>query len=248
MVPPVPQYMHWSDRPITWSRVDHPAVMPNPGSYALVLDCTFSSKRLTCRFSRVLVNGGNSINILYLDTLRKLRLKETDVLPNSTVFHGIVLGQSCSPIGKIQLDVLFGDKAHFRRESILFEVVDLRSPYHVLLGRPAPAKFMDILHYAFLKIKMPGPKGFITIAGDYKKSLECAQDSSRLADAMVIAEEKRQTDRLVAQATEQPAIHSPPFQSAGEGSFKSAKETKQVPLDPANPKQCVTIGAGLSPK
>ena len=97
-------------------------------------------------------------------------------------------------------------------------------------------------------MKMSGPKGIITVVGDYKKSLECAQDSSRLADALVIAEEKRQIDRLVAQATEQPAIPSPPSQSAGEGSFKPAKETKQVPLDPANPKQCVTIGAGLSPK
>ena len=75
--------------------------MPNPGSYALVLDPTFTSKRLTCRFSRVLVDGGSSINILYLDTLLKLGLKETDVLPTSTVFHGIVPGQSCSPIGKI---------------------------------------------------------------------------------------------------------------------------------------------------
>ncbi|KAI5005983.1 hypothetical protein ZWY2020_033226 [Hordeum vulgare] len=240
--------MHWSDKPITWSRVDHPAVMPNPGSYALVLDPTFASKRLTCRFSRVLVDGGSSINILYLDTLLKLGLKETDVLPTSTVFHGIVPRQSCSPIGKIQLDILFGDKAHFRRESIWFEVVDLSSPYHALLGRPALAKFMTIPHYAYLKMKMPGPKGIITVVGDYKKSLECAQDSSRLADALVIAEEKRQIDRLVAQATEQPAIPSPPSQSAGEGSFKPAKETKQVPLDPANPKQCVTIGAGLSPK
>ncbi|KAI4972807.1 hypothetical protein ZWY2020_003732 [Hordeum vulgare] len=100
-VPPVPQYMHWSERPITWSRVDHPAVMPNPGSYALVLDPTFASKRLTCRFSRVLVDGGSSIIILYLDTLRKLGLKETDVLLTSTIFHGIVPGQSCSLIGKI---------------------------------------------------------------------------------------------------------------------------------------------------
>ncbi|KAI5000297.1 hypothetical protein ZWY2020_004886 [Hordeum vulgare] len=75
-----------------------------------------------------------------------------------------------------------------------------------------------------------------------------ADASSRLADAMVIAEEKRQIDRLVAQATKRPAIPTPPSQSAGEGSFKPAKETKQVPLDPANPKQCVTIGAGLSPK
>ncbi|KAI4992090.1 hypothetical protein ZWY2020_041953 [Hordeum vulgare] len=81
-----------------------------------------SPKRLTCRFSRVLVDGGNSINILYLDTLRQLGLKETDVLPTSIVFHGIVPGQSCSPIDKIQLDVLFGDKAHFHRESIWFEV------------------------------------------------------------------------------------------------------------------------------
>ncbi|KAI4983752.1 hypothetical protein ZWY2020_025618 [Hordeum vulgare] len=184
--------------------------MPNPGSYALVLDPTFASKRLTCRFSRVLVDGGNSINILYLDTLLKLGLKDTDVLPTNTVFHGIVPGQSCSPIGKIQLDVLFGDKAHFRRESIWFEVVDLSSPYHALLSRPALDKFMAIPHYAYLKMKMSGPKGIITIAGDYKKSLECTQDSSRLADALVIAEEKRQIDRLVAQATEQPAIPSPP--------------------------------------
>ncbi|KAI5016518.1 hypothetical protein ZWY2020_006369 [Hordeum vulgare] len=107
---------------------------------------------------------------------------------------------------------------------------------------------MDIPHYAYLKMKMTGPKGIITVVGDYKKSLECAQDSSHLADALVIAEEKRQIDRLVDQATEKPAIPSPPSQSAGEDSFKPAKETKQVPLNPTNPKQCVTIGAGLSPK
>ncbi|KAI4976048.1 hypothetical protein ZWY2020_049655 [Hordeum vulgare] len=165
--------------------------MPNPGSYALVLDPTFASKRFTCRFSWLLVDVGSSINFLYLDTLRKLRLKETDVLSTNTVFHGIVPGQSCSPIGKIQLDVLFGDKAHFRRESIWFEGVDLSSPYHVLLGRHALAKFMPIPNYAYLKMKMSGPKGIMTIAGDYKKSLKCAQDSSRVAHAMVITEEKR---------------------------------------------------------
>ncbi|KAI4978226.1 hypothetical protein ZWY2020_014780 [Hordeum vulgare] len=159
-----------------------------------------------------MVDGGSNINILYIDTLLKLGLKEKDLQPTSTVFHGIVPGQSCSPIGKIQVDVLFSDKAHFRRESIWFEVVDPSSPYHALLGRPALAKFMAIPHYAYLKMKMPGSKGIITIAGDYKKSLGCAQDSSPLADAMVIAEGKRQIDRLVAQATEKPAIPTPPSQ------------------------------------
>jgi hypothetical protein len=76
-------------------------------------------------------------------------------------------------------DVLFGDKTHFRREPIWFKVVDLDSPYHALLGRPALAKFMAIPHYAYLKMKMSGPKGIITIAGDYKKLLTCAAASSQ---------------------------------------------------------------------
>lgn len=53
--------------------------------------------------------------------------------------------------------------ARFRREPIWFEVVDL---YHTLLGKPALAKFMAIIHYAYLKMNMSGPKGIITIAGE----------------------------------------------------------------------------------
>lgn len=75
--------------------------MPNPGTYTLVLDPTFASKRLTCQFSRVLVDGGSIINIIYRETLLKLGLKEEDLQPTSTVFHGIMPGQSCLPIGKI---------------------------------------------------------------------------------------------------------------------------------------------------
>ena len=68
--------MHWSERPVSWSREDHPAVMPSPGAYALVLDATLSTDRRACRFSRVLVDGGSSINIMYRDTMEKLGIKE----------------------------------------------------------------------------------------------------------------------------------------------------------------------------
>ncbi len=50
-------------------------------------------------------------------------------------------------------------------------MVDLESCYHALLGRPALAKFMGSCHISYLKMKLPGPQGVITIAGDYKKSL-----------------------------------------------------------------------------
>jgi hypothetical protein len=93
---------------------------------------------------------------------------------------------------RVQLEVFFEEKGNSRREPIWFEVVDISSPYHALLGRPALAKFMAVLHYAYLKMKLPGPKGVITVSGCFKKSLECAKASSQLAEAFVIAEEKRQ--------------------------------------------------------
>ena len=66
--------------------------------------------------------------------MEKLNLKAKQLMPSRTVFHGIVPGLSYSLISKIKMDVLFGDKDHFRQEAIWFEVVDLESPYHALLG------------------------------------------------------------------------------------------------------------------
>ena len=85
-------------------------------------------------------------------------------------------------------------------------MVDLESPYHALLGRPALAKFMAVPHYAYLKMKMPSSKGILTIAGDYRKSSACVAESSRLAESLVIAAEKWLLDRVVAMAGKQPEM------------------------------------------
>ena len=212
------------------------------------MDATLATDRRAARFSRVLIDGGSSINILYRDTLEKLNVKTKQLMPTRTVFHGIVPGLSCAPIGKIKIDVLFGDKEHFRREAIWFEVVDLESPYHALLGRPALAKFMAVPHYAYLKMKIPSTKGVITVAGDYKKSSECAAASSRLAESLVIAEEKKMLDRVVAIADKQSAVSPDPKEHDAQGSFQPAKETKKIPLDPEHPERFAVIGAILNSK
>lgn len=66
--------------------------------------------------------------------MEKLNIKAKQLQPSQCVFHGNVPGISCSPIGKIKIDVLFGDKDHFRHEASWFEVVELESLYHALLG------------------------------------------------------------------------------------------------------------------
>ena len=248
VMPAVPKYMHWSEQAITWSRDDHPRVMPNPGGYALVVDPTFIGPSVNVRFSRVLIDNGSAINIMYRDTMVKLGVSLNMLLPSSCTFHGIVPGVSCAPMGKIWIDVLFGTKENCRIESIEFEVVDLESPYHALLGRPAMAKFMTSTHVGYLKMKLPGPRGIITISGDYKRAIECASAGSHLAESLVIAAEKKRMHEVVAMA------QSAQFGMAGmanpemTAAFEVPKETKKIPIDPEFPERTALIGTGLGEK
>ena len=43
--------------------------MPNPGTYALVVDPTMVGPKINVRFSRVLVDNGSAINIMYHDNM-----------------------------------------------------------------------------------------------------------------------------------------------------------------------------------
>jgi hypothetical protein len=242
-MPVEPQFMHWSEAAITWGREDHPRLMPSPGEYALVLDPVICSDTHTCRFSRVLIDGGSSINLLYRSSMEKLGIPLAQLKPSWLTFHGIVPGHSCAPMGRVQLEVLSGKKGNSHREPIWFEVVDISSPYHALLGHPALAKFMAVPHYAYLKMKLPRHRGVITVLGCFKKSLACAKATSQLAEALVIAEEKWQLLHRV-ELTQQdvPARQSPVEQ------FKPANDTKKIMLDESDPSKFVIIGTGLSAK
>jgi hypothetical protein len=243
VVPSEPQYMHWSEASIMWGCEDHPPLMPSPGEYALILDTIMFFDTHTCRFSHVLIDEGSSIKLLYRSSMEKLGIPAAQMKPSRLTFHGIMLGHSCSPMGRIQLEVLFGEKGNSRHELIWFEVVYISSPYHALLGRPALAKFMAVPHYAYLKMKLPGPRGMITISRCYKKSMECTRASSQLAEALVITEEKRQLLHRMALTQQDVPAHQSPVQQ-----FQLANDTKKIPLDMNKPAKVVTISACLSAK
>ena len=74
-------------------------------------------------------------------------------------------------MGSLVLEVVFGSPDNFRSEELTFDIAPFRSGYHALLGRMAFARFNAVLHYAYLKLKMPGPRGAITISGNTERSL-----------------------------------------------------------------------------
>jgi hypothetical protein len=92
--------------------------MPNPSGYAFMMDLTFIGPANNVKFSTVLIDNGNSINIMYQDMMHKLGIKKNMLEPSKTTFHGIVPGLSCSPMGKTRLDVMFGHQDNCRVENL----------------------------------------------------------------------------------------------------------------------------------
>jgi hypothetical protein len=60
-----PVYLDWSDKPITFDQGDHPDRVSSPWKYPLVVDPVIGNVRLT----KVLMDGGSSLNIIYAETL-----------------------------------------------------------------------------------------------------------------------------------------------------------------------------------
>jgi hypothetical protein len=101
-----PSFLDWSEDAITFSREDHPNRIPNPGQYPLLVDPVNGN----ARFSKVLMDGGSSLNILYAHTLRLLGIGLDQLRPSTTPFHGVAPGKRVQPLGQIDLPVWFGTR------------------------------------------------------------------------------------------------------------------------------------------
>jgi hypothetical protein len=60
--PAAPEYLRWSEVPTTFDCNDHLDFVPKPGWYPLIVSPIVKDVKL----NHVLINGGNSLNILFL--------------------------------------------------------------------------------------------------------------------------------------------------------------------------------------
>jgi hypothetical protein len=217
-----PVYLDWSDKPITFDQGDHPDFVPSPGRYPLIVDPIIGNVRL----SKVLMDEGSSLNI--------------KVRAGAAPFHGIAPGKRILPLGWIDLPVCFGTPSNFQKEALTFEVVGFRGTYHAVLGRPCYAKFMAVPNYTYLKLKMSGSNGIITIGSTYRHAYECDVECVEYAEALAESEALiADLERLSKEA---------PDAKRHAGNFELVEAVKSVSLDPSNDaSKKVRIGSKLDP-
>ena len=85
--PATPPFLQWSESTITFDRTNHSDVIPHPGRYLLVVDPIVGPKRLT----KVLMDGGSGLNIMYAKTFDEMGINRTNLRPTRAPFHDIVL-------------------------------------------------------------------------------------------------------------------------------------------------------------
>jgi hypothetical protein len=116
--------------------------------------------------AKTLIDNGASLNLIMRKTFIEMCLNLSDLTPVHDMFHGVIPGQSSTPIERINLEVSYetGDNKH--REMLTFEVASFNIGYNCILGRHFLLKFMAVIHTVYATMKMPGPKGMITIKAD----------------------------------------------------------------------------------
>jgi hypothetical protein len=94
---------------------------------------------------------------------------------------------------------------------------------------------MAVPNYTYLKLKMPGPNGVITVGPTYRHAFECDVECVEYAEALIAD--------LESLSKEVPDVkrHS--------GNFESVETVKSVPLDPSSDaSNQIHIGSELDPK
>jgi hypothetical protein len=233
-----PSFLDWSEDAITFSHEDHPNRISNPGQYPLVVNPVIGN----ARFSKVLMDGGSSLNILYAHTLRLLEIGLDRLRPSTTPFHGVAPGKRVQPLGQIDLPVWFGTPDNYHKETLTFEVVGFRGAYHAILGWPCYAKFMAVPNYTYLKMMMLGPNDVITVGSCIEHAFDCDIECVEHAEALALDEALvANLEKMVNEDLDSTAKHT--------GSFEAAEQTKEVPLDPAAPEgKALRVSSTLDPK
>jgi hypothetical protein len=126
-------------------------------------------------------------------------------------------------------------------------VANFETVYNAFLGWPTLTKFMAIPHYAYLMLKMPRPRGVISIRGDAKWAYDCNKENYEIDHRLVAYIELQELKE--ASANPSPAEPIMPDSKISKKSIQSEETlSKQILLSTEEPSKVTHIGNSLDSK
>ncbi|KAJ8615907.1 hypothetical protein MRB53_035279 [Persea americana] len=182
---------------------------------------------------RALVDPGSSSEVLYYDCFKKLGLKDEDLQTARTPLVGFS-SKPVYPKGRVSLRVQVGGACR----QVDFLVVDVPSPYNVIMGRTWLHSMEAVPSTRHQKLKFPlenrsGRTEVITVRGDQHMARQCL--------LAVLPDEAEPSQVNVAELDREAELGDVGRAPAQ----KSIEDLTKVNIDPANPDRFFLVGSQL---
>ena len=132
----------------------------------MVLDPIIDGYRLT----RVLMDGGSSLNLIYQDTVRRMGIDSSRISQSNTTFEGVIPGVEAYGRGSVVLEVIFGPPKHLQKRGTALHHRTFLKQLSSIAWKNGLRPFNALPHYGYLTLMMFVPRGVITISGITERS------------------------------------------------------------------------------
>jgi hypothetical protein len=149
----------WSHIPITFSQEDL-QLKDYPHNDAMIISCVIKGFLV----HNVLVDIGSAADIIFAKAFRQMQELEDKIHDATHPLCGFG-GRQIVALGKITMSVTFDYVHNTRTEQVIFDIVDTEYPYNAIIGRGTLNAFEEILHLAYLCMKIPSEQGPIVVHG-----------------------------------------------------------------------------------
>ncbi|GJU57083.1 reverse transcriptase domain-containing protein [Tanacetum coccineum] len=112
---------------------------------------------------RVFVDQGATMQVMFEHCFRNLCPTIQASLTQTHTYLVGFSGEQLLPIGKIELEVMFGSEGLSRRTMMKFKVVQASSPHNIILGRTGLRELYAISSTTHAMMKFPTPSGIATL-------------------------------------------------------------------------------------
>ena len=129
----------------------------NPHDDALFISLLIAN----CKMKRILVDNGSSTKVLFMSTLKEIKVDESNIRHCSTVLVGFSREQKFT-IGDITLPVYAGGV----NMNLTFAVLDSPLAYNMILGRPWIHKMREVPSTYHQVVRFPTKWGIKEIKGE----------------------------------------------------------------------------------
>ncbi|GJU47983.1 reverse transcriptase domain-containing protein [Tanacetum coccineum] len=155
----------WMNTPITFPGVTSDDASDEP----LIIEAEVEGYLVR----RVYVDEGSSVEVMFEHCFENLPAKVRAGLRETRTDLVGFAGEVAKPLGKIDLEVCFGNEGLSRRMSIKFLVIRAPSPYNIILGRPGLKELHATPSTIHSMIRFPTPKGIATLVTRATIIAEC---------------------------------------------------------------------------